>query len=688
MKISSPTIAALAFILLVVPSMPGQTNYENYYFGTVAGAAKRGINDGVRSNARFDYPHATAVDSSGNIFVADQENDTIRKITPRGVVTTFAGAPGFSGSADGVGSEARFNAPAGLAFDRSGVLYVADRGNFTIRKITPDAVVTTIAGRAGKSGTQDGQGAAARFRFPNALVIDETGTAYVTDSATIRKITPDAVVTTFAGMPDVYGSTDGTGSEARFYGPSGIALDQEGNLFVSDTLNDTIRKITPAAAVTTFAGQAGVQGHGDGTGAGATFAYPLGMVVDARGTIYVSDEIGNSIRKITPAAVVTTFAGGQGAGFTDGRGAEARFSSPAGLSVNRQGVIYVADTYYSLIRQVNRAGVVRTLAGLAGGAGSEDGAGSAARFFEPNGIASSGDGNLVVVDVFNDTVRQISPAGVVSTLAGLAQQSGSNDGTGSAARFFYPRGVTVDGAGTIYVADTNNHTIRKVTPAGVVSTLAGLAGSPGSADGNGSAARFNFPSGIVAANDGTLFVADTNNETIRQISPAGDVTTLAGRAGAIGSNDGMGATARFHGRILWPWTEPAMSTWPTRRITRSGRSPRMAVVMTFAGLAKRTGSNDGIGSAARFHTPQGVAVDGSGNVYVGDSINNLVRKITPAGVVTTLGGIPSVGRDDSADGIGAAARFDLPTGLVVGSDGTLYLCDLFNFTVRYGYPAP
>ena len=285
---------------------------------------------------------------------------------------------------------------------------------------------------------------------------------------------PVNVGTTLAGTAGQIGSADGTGSAARFNSAYGVAVDSAGNVYVADTGNDTIRKITPAGVVTTLAGTAGQFGSADGTGSAARFEFPEGVAVDSAGNVYVADTINDTIRKITPAGVVTT------------------------------------------------------LADMAGQVGSADGTGSAARFDYPTGVAVDSAGNVYVADDGNDTIRKITPAGVVTTLAGMAGQVGSADGTGSAARFAYPEGVAVDSAGNVYVADTGNDTIRKITPAGVVTTLAGTPGQAGSADVTGSAARFDDPTGVAVDSAGNVYVAGVGIFPIRKITPAGVVTTLAG----------------------------------------------------------------------------------------------------------------------------------------------------------------
>lgn len=288
----------------------------------------------------------------------------------------------------------------------------------------------------------------------------------------------------FAGDANTSGSLDGKGSAARFNSANGVAIDSASNVYVADTANHTIRKITPAGLVSTLAGTAGLSGSTDATGAAARFNTPRGVATDIAGNVYVGDSGNSTIRKITPAGVVTT------------------------------------------------------LAGTAGISGSTDAAGTAARFSLPDGIATDSAGNVYVADSGNHTIREITAAGVVSTLAGTAGSSGSIDAAGALARFNSPRGVATDSANNVYVADTNNHTIRKVTPAGVVSTLAGTAGTGGSADGIGAAARFNGPNGVATDNASNVYVADTNNNTIRKVTPAGTVTTVAGRAQTLGFTPG------------------------------------------------------------------------------------------------------------------------------------------------------
>ena len=265
---------------------------------TLAGSTTPDAVDGTGSAASFFHPKGVAVDANGNVYVADTENNEIRKITPGGVVTTLAGS-NASGSADGIGPAASFRYPSDIAVDASSNVYVADTGNNEIRKITPAGIVTTLAGTTAK-GSADGVGNAASFYGPYGVAVDANGNVYVADRSNheIRKVTPGGVVTTLAGSTTM-GSADGVGNAAAFAGPSGVEVDAAGNVYVADSGNFEIRKITPAGIVTTLAGSA-TQGTADGIGPAASFNLPWGLAVDASGNVYVADHSNNMIRKITP----------------------------------------------------------------------------------------------------------------------------------------------------------------------------------------------------------------------------------------------------------------------------------------------------------------------------------------------------------------------------------------------------
>ena len=320
-------------------------------------------------------------------------------------------------------------------------------------------------------------------------------------------------VTTFAGSGTA-GAADGTSTAASFSGPRGLAIDASGNIYVADFGNHTIRKITPAGVVTTVAGN-GNPGFVNGTGTGASFNAPRGVAVDAFGNVFVADWNNHAIRKITPTGLVTTFAGTGSVGAVNATGTSASFNCPSALAFDRSGNLYAVDTGNRLIRMITSAGVVTTLAG-SGNAGSANGTGTAATFNEPFGIAINASGDIIVADRSNHLIRKITPAGVVTTLASSGT-IGSADGLGTAASFYNPYCITADPYGNLYVTDWANHLVRRIAASGEVTTLAG-GSSQGSSDETGANARFNFPTGIAVDSQGNLYVSDSNNNTIRKIS--------------------------------------------------------------------------------------------------------------------------------------------------------------------------
>ncbi|WP_394758663.1 NHL repeat-containing protein [Flavobacterium sp.] len=314
-------------------------------------------------------------------------------------VTTFVG--GTQGSDDAQGIAAKFNKPTGIAIDNSGNIYVADYGNHKIRKISSTGIVMTLAGST--AGFADGTGTGAKFNGPSGIALDASGNVYVADSENqkIRKITPAGIVTTLAGS--TYGYTDATGTAAQFKFPVSIVLDPSGNAFIGEIDSYKIRKITPAGAVTTFAGS--TSGFQDGTATTAQFGFIFGISIDASGNLYAADSGNHKIRKISPTGVVSTLAGST-SGFANGTGASAQFNSPRGIFVDSSGAIYVADTDNHKIRKISATGEVTTLAGST--IGFTDGLGSIAQFSSPSALIKDSNGNIYIADRDNNRIRKIT----------------------------------------------------------------------------------------------------------------------------------------------------------------------------------------------------------------------------------------------------------------------------------------
>jgi sugar lactone lactonase YvrE len=628
-----------------------------------------------------------ALDVSGNLYFMNAVQNEILKVAPTGEVSVYAGGP-LAGAGYSAGLLAGLSRAGGFAVDSAGNIYVADAADNEIREISPTGVITTLAGSTA-AGNADGAGYAASFRYPEGIAVDNSGAIYVadTDNNQIRKITPSGVVTTIAGNLTP-GGTDGTGSAASFDAPSEVFAGLAGTAYVVD--NNGVRVITSAGVVTTRAGPyyQAVLGSCEPTLCSGGYAIQTAITVDALGNVYAAADIhpygspgccdGTEIWMTTPAGSQHLVAGNEDFPLpTDGTATAASFGVVGALLADTAGVMYAVDSGYEgldfgEVRMIDPAGVVTTPSARWNG-GDQDGTGAAATFTGPSAVASDAFGNVYVLD--DNEIRKITPTGVVTTLAG-SPASGYNDGAGSAASFASPEGITVDAAGYIYVADTGNNVIRKITPDGVVTTLAGNS-TAGNVDGAGSAALFYSPEGIAVDAAGYTYVADNGNNEIRKITPDGVVTTLAGNS-AAGNVDGAGSVARFYSPEGIA-VDAAGYVYVADNGNNEMRKIAPAGLVTTLAGSSAAGNMDGAGSAAGFNNAIGIAVDAAGYVYVADTGNNEIRKITPTGTVTTLAGTVTAGK---ANGLGSAARFDLPSGVTTDRAGNLYVADSADKEIR------
>jgi sugar lactone lactonase YvrE len=598
---------------------------------------------GGTGSAQFNCPKGVALDSLGNVYVPDYNNNRVRMIDPAGRVSTLAGngAAGFADGSGGPSGMASFNGPERLTVDPQGYVYLADGNNNRIRKIAPDGTTQTFAGN-GLGGAADGTGGpagTAEFSDPDGVALDAQGNVYVADSSNnlVRVITPDGgVVTTVAGdgNPGYVNETTGTPLTAEFNGPGGVLVDGAGNIYVVDENNNNIRVIYPSGDVGTLAGN-GAAGFVDGTGGASGTAemnVPKGITLDGQGNFYVSDANNNCIRRIDSAFNVTTFAGNGMAGDADGPSqvpGNAEFAGPVGVALGPQGQVIVADTGNARLRLRKAGGIVSTVSGN-GSPGFMDGPVGMSRLSIPSAVAVDTPGNAYVADTGNNRIRLVNTFDVTSTLSGNGAR-GFVDGTGGAlgtSEFNGPLGIARDSAGTLYIADTGNNRIRKVDASGNASTLAGN-GQPGYVDGAGGPtgpAEFDSPMGVAVDTVGNVYVADSGNSRIRVIDAAGAVSTLAG-----------------------------------------------------SGVP---GFLDGVPDVAQFSNPWGLAVDAAGNVYVADVGNNRIRLVDSMGNVTTAAGNGTAGFRNGSGGLSGTAELAGPSGLVSDGMGHLFVADTGNNCLR------
>lgn len=426
-----------------------------------------------------------------------------------------------------------------------------------------------------------------------------------------------SLVSTIAGS--ISGSADGTGTAAQFNLPNGLCSDAIGNVYVADQFNHLIRKITPAGVVTTFAGS--TSGSANGTGISAQFFYPAGVCSDATGNLYVADQFNHLIRKITPAGVVSTFAGST-QGSANGTGAAAQFNLPSSVCADAVGNIYVADNNNHKIRKITSTGVVTTFAGST--QGFTNGSSTTAQFNLPTGVCVDASGNVYVADRNNNKIRKITSAGVVSTFAGST--SGYMDGTSTSAQFNLPISICIDGAGFVYVSDNSNNKIRKITSTGVVSTLAGSV--QGYSDGLGSAAQFYDPSGICTDASGNIFVADYSNNKIRKIALPASSLNFDGVDDYIERTSSSMLPSGNSERTAEAWIKTSGTDWQTSFITilnygTSILSQRFALMLDFgtgnfyfAGQNNDLTSGTFVADGNWHHVAASYAANGTLSLYV------------------------------------------------------------------------
>ncbi len=601
-------------------------------------------------------------------------------VAARGI-DVLAGEPQGGSNLDGPGNVAGFFVPTGVAFDAAGNAFVADSQNREIRKVTPAGVVSTIAGDPHAArDTVDGVGRKAHFSSPNGIVVHPSGHLYVTDalSHVVRKVMQDGTVTTVAGKADEEGTTNGAGVDARFKGPAGMKLLPNGDLLVADQQNCASggsRRTSPSALRSERSDHAATT-----TCRGSSSPRVISRSTPA-GNLYVTDAC--MVRQITPGGVFSDYAGSHTCGERNSERTSASFEYLTGITIDKDDNIYVADSGNRTVRKIAKDQVT-TFAGSKTAIGDGDGPATLNGFLRPQNVAVRPNGEVLVSDAYANTLRTITPDGFMTTLAGTHRKTGTADGPVGTSRFGGVNGLTIDGDGSVVVADLGDSSsigsVRRITRAGITSTIAGGGGMSGFLDGVGSEARLTSPLGITGDKNGTFWIAEPNSSTLRKLEKSGAVTTLAGVPGIFTNLDGPKGTGTLaapadvvrdsKGNVYASQYQPGI-----RKLAPDGTLTTLA-----GGGVNGSGYLDGNVSVAQFNGPRALAIDALDNLYVADVGNYVVRKITPAGVVTTLAGTPKL--RGNADGAAKQASFGSMFGLAVDAKGNVFVSDYDADAIR------
>ena len=672
---------------------PGPTGAELGTIVTVAGDGNAVLCDGgPATNAQLDSPEAVAVDRWGNLYIADRGNHRVRRVDVAGVITTSAGTgePRYSGDG-GSATNASFRAPSGVAVDSSGNLYIADSPHNRVRKVDAAGVITTVAGTGQRGYSGDGGPAAsAQLASPVRVAVDGSGNLYIVDSERVRKVDAAGVITTVAGTGQRgYSGDGGPATDAQLGAPQGVAVDDSGNLYIAEYTSRRVRKVDAAGVITTVAGtgQRGYSGDG-GPATDAQLGGPWDVAVDGSGNLYIADYGNGRVRKVDAAGVITTVAGTGQRGYSGdgGPAASAQLGLLRGVAVDGSGNLYIADARNHRVHKVDATGVINTVAGTGERRyGGDGGPATSAQLGRPQGLAVDSSGNLYIAANYNRRVRRVDAGGVINTVAGTGQWGHSGDGgPATSAQLRSPHGVAVDGLGNLYIADTYSSCVRRVDTAGVITTVAGTGEWGYSGDGGPATnAQLQRPRGVAVDGLGNLYIADSDNHCVRRVDTAGVITTVAGTGARGYSGDSGPATSAQlrspQGVAVDGLGNLYVADYLNHRVRRVDAA---GVITTVAGTDERGYSGDGgPATSAQLGAPRGVAVDGSGNLYIADYGNGRVRRVDAAGVITTVAGTGEWGY--SGDGGPATnALLASPQDVAVDGLGNLYVADPWHHRVR------
>ncbi|MEI9971294.1 MAG: IPT/TIG domain-containing protein [Ignavibacteriota bacterium] len=680
----------------------------------IAGNSRPGFSGdgGPALAAQLNGPQGLAFDATGNLYIADSINNRVRVVNPQGVITTFAGTGGTSAGGGntfndgGLAINGLLRLPSGVFADGSGNVFIADTGDNIIRKVTSDGIINTVAGNGFGAFSGDGAPAIlAELHTPTDVTVDSKGNIYIADSANaaIRQVAvSNGFIATYAGNAAIGDTGDGgPATSASLVTPYAVTVDSSGNVFFVENGDSKIRTINASTLKISAVAGNGTAGFG-GDGSTATKAqlnFPTGLAIDSSGNILIADSLNHRIRKVS-GGNISSIGGNGGLSYSGdgGPGTSAQLNAPQGVAVDSAGNVYIADTVNNVVRKLSATGTITTFAGNgSAGFGGDGGSPTAAQLNRPQGVAVDSNGNVYISDTQNARVRMVS-GGTITTVAGNGTPGfGGDGGSATAAQLYVPVGIAVDSSGNLYIADFTNNRVRKVS-GGSITTVAGngIAGYAGDA-GPAANARLNGPSGVAVDSGGNLYIADLNNNVIREVS-GGNIATVAGNGLPGVSGDGGLAVSAMLGSPNGVAVDSAGNLY----VATGGATIRKVYasngfITTIAGNGTRGYTGDG-GAALQgeLNGAVAVAVASNGNLYVADSANNAVRLLINGGFLTSIAGAANGASNltGSVSGGEVVVFYGTglgPAGLLVNSvaKNGLYPTTLGGVTVFFGnYQAP